>query len=363
MPGHEVRDCPMPIDKRQVDANRKAFKDKELGQFNSRLYVVVEEEKHTEEMRRKYRPGLPLSSDLCNALGLKSVDDTPEYVDSMYYYGYPPAYLGSDPDQDPMSARGKSKPEASPNIAPLRVYNDAKDYEPESDDGASDEDAKLEKDAEDNEDSDEEGAIDEDESIKENDANGGSLHLNRNIPLVKYPGLDLNEFDFTSDNPGQPLRQRRMYRYAQQPDRNDRSQRALYDPPYRHHGHYGNGYDSGRDSTRQRNNVYSDYYSQYQDDPVEPTYLTQSQRGFEWDTMLTGYYSAVQPRHTVNNRDALYSQEYVNTPSPTNPPPPLPPSSSQQPSTLQNSNSPLSQAGEKDEGEIEDGECDMEESD
>ncbi|KAJ1895890.1 hypothetical protein LPJ81_004865, partial [Coemansia sp. IMI 209127] len=360
MPGHEIRDCPMPIDKRQVDANRKAFKDKELGQFNSRLYIVVEEEKHAEEMRKKYRPGLPLSSELCDALDLKSVDDTPEYVDSMYYYGYPPAYLGSDPDQDPMSARGKPGPKAPPTTVPLRVYNDAKDYEPECDYSASGEDDEPEKTAGDNEDSDEEGAIDEGDSIKENDANGDSLPLSRNIPLVKYPGLDLNEFDFTSDNPGQPLRQRNVYRYAQQPDRNDRSQRTLYDPPYRHDGHYGNGYGGGRNFTRQRNNMYSDYHSQYQDDPVEPTYSTPSQRGFEWDTMLTGYYSAAQSRHPVNNGGALRSQEYEYPPSPANPPPRLPPASSQQPSTLQDGNSPLSQAGEKDDGEIEDGECDME---
>ncbi|KAJ1668383.1 hypothetical protein IW140_000211 [Coemansia sp. RSA 1813] len=380
IPGHEIRDCPVPIDKREVEANRNKFKEKELGQFNSRLYIAVEEEKHAEQMRMKYRPGPQLSSELREALDLKNDGDIPEYVDSMYYYGYPPAYLGSDPGQDPMTARKSSGPKPPSSPTPLHVYNDTEDYGFERDIGDSNEGAKAGTAEGNKEDSDEEGAIDECDYVEESkkrDVNGeqdSTLPLSRNIPLVKYPGLDLNEFDFTSpDHPGKPLRKRSLYRYTEQSGRNDPSQRNLYDSPYRHNGNYWNEYNNGNLSN-QRNNMYSDYYSQYQDDPAASTYSTQGQRELEWNAMLTGYYCAAQPGYHTNSRDALYSQEYAHSLPPDNPPPSLPPVSSQLSNAFETStNAPApqndisnhvpSQSDENDDGELEDGECDMEESD
>ncbi|KAJ2553412.1 hypothetical protein EV175_002950 [Coemansia sp. RSA 1933] len=364
MSGHEIRDCPTHIDKRQVDANRKAFKEKELGQFNSRLYIVVEEQKHTEEMRKRFRPGLPLSSELRKALDLKGEDDTPEYVDSMYYYGYPPAYLGSDPAHDPMSARDYSGPKPlshqphSPT--PLRVYNDAEDYKSESDDDDQSVDGEAEKtDSINKGESDEEGAIDECDPIEEKNDGG----IDRNIPLVMYPGLDLNEFDFTApDNPGKPLRQRNVHCYASQPERDSRSRYMYYDSPYRHSEHYRNGYGNG-DFSGRHTNMYTDYYSQNRDDPGASAYSTQNQRDLEWNTMLTGYYNAAQPGlSAAHSRDAMYSQEYA-PPLPTDNPPPPPAASSQLSSSLQDGHDVLVHTDEKHDSEIEDGECNMEESD
>ncbi|KAJ2843169.1 hypothetical protein J3B02_005352, partial [Coemansia erecta] len=118
LPGHEIRDCPMPPDKERIEANRNTFNDKGSGQFNSRLYLCFEEEKHMEDMRRKYMPGQRLSQQLSEALGLEHENDIPEYIERMYHFGYPPAYLGISEGQDPLAARleSVSKPPPTPSL-------------------------------------------------------------------------------------------------------------------------------------------------------------------------------------------------------------------------------------------------------
>ncbi|KAJ1945834.1 Zinc finger CCHC domain-containing protein 8 [Linderina macrospora] len=119
IPGHEMRDCPWPLDHDKIEANRLEFKDKRgVGPFDSRLYLVVEEEKRRDEMRQKFRPG-QMSEELREALGLREGEVAP-FVKSMRYAGYPPAYLGSSEGQDPMEARPRDVPPPTPL---LKIYD------------------------------------------------------------------------------------------------------------------------------------------------------------------------------------------------------------------------------------------------
>ncbi|KAJ2665104.1 Zinc finger CCHC domain-containing protein 8 [Coemansia sp. RSA 1200] len=367
MLGHEVRACPMPIDRRQVDANRKAFKENEIGLFNSRLYLVAEEEKHIEEMRRKYQPGRPLSLGLREALGLRHEDDVPRYIDSMYCYGYPPAYLGSDPSQDPMSLRESTRPNPPPSPPLLHVYNDAKDY-PLKDNRKRVDKANMVDESDGAKDgSDEEGAIDERVSVDEgqegdaNDEQDNILPLGRiSIPLVKYAGLDLDTFDFASPSqPGQPLRQQNMYQYMQHLDTDGRGHEPLYDSQYGHEGYRANG-------------EYSGYHKYYQNNYMNSIDPTRDHSGHDWGAMLAGYYNAAQPSYSANSREAMFSQNSLHLQFPDNPPH-LPPTPQRPSNALGNSrNTPVlqdktahlapSEADKSGEDELEDGECDMEES-
>ncbi|KAJ2518545.1 Zinc finger CCHC domain-containing protein 8 [Coemansia sp. RSA 1939] len=371
MLGHDVRDCPMPIDRRQVDANRKAFKENEIGQFNSRLYLAAEEEKHIEEMRRKYQPGRPLSLGLREALGLRHEDDVPRYIDSMYCYGYPPAYLGSDPNQDPMSLRESTRPNPPPSPSLLHVYNDVKDYPNEDGRKRLDKDNIVDESDGAKDGSDEEGAIDECVSVdkeQEGDANGEQDNVlplgRRNIPLVKYAGLDLDTFDFASlSKPGQPLRQQSMYQYMQHLDTDGHGHGPLDDSKYGHEGYRGGGDHSG----------YHKYYQNNYMDSVDPT---RDHSGHEWGAMLAGYYNAAQPSYSASGGEAIFSRNSLHLRSPENPSH-LPPTPQRPSNALDNSrNTPVLQDKtahlappepnksdeDKLEDELEDGECDMEES-
>ncbi|KAJ2892440.1 hypothetical protein GGI21_005610 [Coemansia aciculifera] len=237
MLGHELRNCPKPLDRETIEANLSAFKGRKQGQFNSRLYLVVEEEKRANEMRQRIRPGQPLSQELREALGLERDDDVPEYVQSIYHHGYPPAYLGSTPHQDPLLTRDEAAIHPGPSTPMLEVFSEDVDYagEPEADiedpsasvaikDAASgDEEGALSE--------SEEGALSEgevDDELDEQSTESKAIEKSDcNIPLVVYPGLDLAEFDFTSKSrPGKPLRRytprQSRYRYY------DESQTSYY---------------------------------------------------------------------------------------------------------------------------------------
>ncbi|KAJ1821915.1 hypothetical protein LPJ75_000601 [Coemansia sp. RSA 2598] len=248
LPGHEIRDCPMPPDKERIEANRSAFNARASGQFNGRLYLCVEEERHIEDMRKKYLPGQPLSQQLSEALGLQNEDDVPEYVGRMYHFGYPPAYLGSSAEQDPLAA-AKPDDEVStppPSTPPLIVYNETADYEKQLDQAkATDAAGGSEREASphaDPGDSDEEGAISEDAgcNIRQARSLAEATESNkpRNFPLVRYKGLDLSRFDFTSDaNPGRPLwphRAPQRFRGQKSPRQNSRNRSPVYDDRFVH---------------------------------------------------------------------------------------------------------------------------------
>ncbi|KAJ2771675.1 Zinc finger CCHC domain-containing protein 8, partial [Coemansia nantahalensis] len=220
MPGHELRDCPMPVDEDRTDANRRAFREKGPGQFSGRLYLAVEDEKRAGEMRERLRPGLPLSAELCEALGLKSSDEVPAYINNMYMYGYPPAYLGHDVVQDVLQTRSVATLQPPPTPT-LHIYHDADDFDrahaapsdecsDRGDSTAHDKgaEAKIQTPTKgDDVESDEEGAVSESELAAEtNGTVGDGPAPTRNIPLVHYTGLDLKQFDFDStERPGRPI--------------------------------------------------------------------------------------------------------------------------------------------------------------
>ncbi|KAJ2338907.1 hypothetical protein GGF43_006777, partial [Coemansia sp. RSA 2618] len=301
----------MPVDSARMEANRAAFQEKSSGQFGGRFYLAAEDEKRVCAMRQRFRPGQPLSQGLRRALDLEAEDDVPEYIESMYFHGYPPAYLGSSADQDPMHAQGLPAQDV-PQTPDLRVYSNADDYgQANGANGTSD--SKNENDAEQQATletkaggSDEEGAI----SDGEVDADGtqpsrdASPEPVRNIPLVQYPGLDLREFDFSSaERPGQPLRSHTPYRRP----------RADY---YR--GAYTDGYRSSAHNAAHRDGYYSEtrrsrhsnrdggFYSRFQNRSPAP-YLSNNANGDSWNGMLEGYYRSATRDYAASDRYGEYT--------------------------------------------------------
>ncbi|KAJ2690999.1 hypothetical protein IWW39_000358 [Coemansia spiralis] len=369
MLGHELRSCPMPLDRDAIEASRSAFKEKGLGQFNSRLYLVVEEEERAEEMRKRIRPGQPLSQELREALGLEREDDVPEYVQSIYYHGYPPAYIGSAPDQDPLLARDVSTT-LVPATPMLVVYNGDDDYadEPSADVEAPDTNAVAYNNPDvleaDDQSSDEEGALSEGEVDSEPDMQSGKAEESRrNFPLVSYPGLDLAEFDFASTTcPGRPLR-----------SDTPRRSRPRYDDEYRYHGEAQNDYYDGYGFTPQATqNTYADPFAGMLDGYYRSSQQT-SHMNTHWQNS-----AAVQPRyddyryhqHSPRHDAHLYNGSKNEMPPPHHIPSSLtearPDPAAENPLAAAVTEQPPIAEGENQENvneDVEDGECDMEESD
>ncbi|KAJ2644126.1 hypothetical protein IW137_002175 [Coemansia sp. RSA 1287] len=396
MPGHEMRDCPMALDNDRIETNRAAFQAKGSGQFTGRFYTAAEDEKRISELRQKFRPGQPLSQDLRDALDIETDDDVPEYIQSMYFYGYPPAYLGTNSDQDPMLAWNLSTQPAPPTPI-LQVYSSVDDYcDANGTNVSKDEKEEDEQAATNNKanGSDEEGAISDGEAdaVRDGDAdvvNGqpsrsGSPEPPRNIPLVKYEGLDLGEFDFTSaERPGRPLRLHTPYHRRARADYH----RDVYTDGYRHSASnpaYHDRYYS--ESRRSRPRYRDDYYDDYQSpDP----YQNGNANGDSWDGMLEGYYRTGARDYTTSDKYGEYKvhrdyhtressrghtghrhEGYGNSGEvplpPASPAPPLPQQYDEHPSikqTMEHKSSGQDQHNEgpddADDGELEDGECDM----
>ncbi|KAJ2454940.1 hypothetical protein EV183_001201 [Coemansia sp. RSA 2336] len=357
MPGHEVRDCPMPQDQDRIQANRDAFKERGSGQFSSRLYLEIENEKRIQAMRETFQPGKPLSQELREALGLQHDDDVPEYIDRMYIHGYPPAYIGTDPDEDPLHAR--KLPTASiPSTPTLYIYGDAKDYDTvhghnggtvdsnstqqtgdDSHDSKSDEEGAI---------SDEEGAIDDTTaSNKHEDTHGSRLMCK--IPLVIYPGLDLRKFNFDSDDrPGRPLHAHTPLAYREFMS----SYYAANSRDYSCSPGYRGDYYSG---SRQRTRREYDYYNQ------PPIYHPSAGRnGESWDGMLENYYRSATNNYAAADEYGEYKVYRNHAPEPPETQQPQP----KQSSTESQSNATLltgtNSSKDDENGELEDGECDME---
>ncbi|KAJ1721470.1 hypothetical protein LPJ53_004005 [Coemansia erecta] len=309
LPGHDLRSCPMPADARLIEANRAAFNEKNPQQFASRLYLVAEHERRMDELRAKYAPGGALSDALREALGLAQEGDVPEYVGSMYHFGYPPAYLGCDPEQDPLLVResrrrGQVLPEESaPETPTLHIYNDAADYDSrahEAEEHGNENAAERPAPDGDEADSDEEGAISESESEREPERLAEQAEDRYaedrpyNIPLVRYPGLDLSEFDFDStSHPGRPLRpktpRRRSdnLRYEREGRSGGRPRRSR--SPQRAHG-YGEPYADARHRTPRYSRDDADGYGDPQYAHAAGGGDQWARGGDQWAGMLDGYY-------------------------------------------------------------------------
>ncbi|KAJ2743576.1 hypothetical protein GGI20_003636 [Coemansia sp. BCRC 34301] len=340
--GHELRGCPRPLDREVIEANRSAFKEKGQEQFNSRLHLVAEERKRVEETRQRIRPGQPLSRELREALGLERDDDVPEYVKSIYYHGYPPAYLGSMPDQDPLLARARPATPV-PSTPMLVVYNEYVDYVDESRTGVDDASTSaITLNTANGHDvgsrsSDGDGALSEPEdgALSEGELDGESDKLgaessraeesHRNIPLVKYPGLDFADFDFASSSrPGRPLHPHTPHRSKIRGE----DEYQYYDEPQA-------SYHQGE------KNDFDDSFAGLLD-----TYYRSSRQPADKNPHWQ-YGANVQPCHSqLSRHDAHFHNSASNSPA----------------QEMQ----PAVSAGEYQDNvnvDLEDGECDMEESD
>ncbi|KAJ2457828.1 hypothetical protein GGF42_002444 [Coemansia sp. RSA 2424] len=365
MLGHELRSCPRPLDRDVIEANRSAFKQKGQGQFNSRLYLVVEDEKRAEEMRQRIRPGQPLSRELREALGLEQDDDVPEYIQSIYSHGYPSAYLGSAPDQDPLLARDKPATQA-PSTPMLAVYNEGVDYacgsradiedpkapivtrsavgDHEADGRSSDEDGALSE--------GEDGVLSEGEVDSEPDELGAERDRmeagRRNIPLVSYPGLDLAEFDFSSNSsPGRPLRPHTPHRRGLR----GKDEYRYYDELQTDQNAYGDPFAGMLASYYRSSQRTGDMNSHWQHDTTIQS---------RYDDYTGFRYDACSYNSTNNNMQ----------PSTHSSPPPQPDPATGDPQTPvfaeqhgRNCSAKTAQQSSAANSDLEDGECDMEESD
>ncbi|KAJ2789089.1 Zinc finger CCHC domain-containing protein 8, partial [Coemansia helicoidea] len=294
MPGHELRDCPMPVDEDRTDANRRAFREKGPGQFSGRLYLAVEDERRAGEMRERLRPGLPLSAELCEALGLKSSDEVPAYINNMYMYGYPPAYLGHDVGQDVLQARSVATLQPPPTPT-LHIYHDADDFDrahaapsderPDGGDSTAHDkgaEAKIQTPTKgDDVESGEEGAVSESELAAETNGTAGDGPApTRNIPLVHYTGLDLKQFDFdSSERPGRPIR-------AQESGRRSHTgyNSTRYASRHAEGGHRYRDRDWEQDDYDPRSYYHTHYPAPYT--PAQPY-------ADGWSEMPAGYYGAL----------------------------------------------------------------------
>ncbi|KAJ2852664.1 hypothetical protein IWW36_000021 [Coemansia brasiliensis] len=362
MPGHEVRDCPMPQDQDRIQANRDAFKEKGSGQFSSRFYLEVENEKRVQTMREMFQPGQPLSQALQEALGLQYDDDIPEYIDRMYIHGYPPAYIGTESNQDPLCAR-KLPISSIPSTPNLHIYSNAEDYDiahksnisttnsnsdqqpgDDSDNSKSDEEGAI---------TDEEGVIDDkeaEESLNKQNYTNGSQPICK-IPLVTYPGLDLRRFDFSSgDRPGRPFHVHTPLAYREFMDAYYATHTGNYKYP-----EYSLAYnDDYYSESRQRIRREHDYYSR---SPVLGS--SAGRNDGSWDGLLESYYRSAAGNYAAADEYGEYRIYRNHAVDP----------SFQQPESIHNSTAKSSNVislnsatapNSDDSDELEDGECDME---
>ncbi|KAJ1965005.1 hypothetical protein GGI12_001065 [Dipsacomyces acuminosporus] len=356
MPGHELRDCPMPLDRDTIEANRQVFKDKGSGQFSGRFYLAVEDEKHADRMCKKFKPGQELSEELMLALGLvHGENEIPEYIESMYYNGYPPAYLGMEEGQDPMTARGPQL-DLAPPTPDLKVYDNAEEYD--SNTGAGDSTNVIDGDSniamanshqnaeELDGNTDEEGAISETEEPAPKPV--------RSVPLVKYPGLDLAAFDFNSlDRPGKPLQLRTPRRRAYD------GANGSYNS---HHNDYGSDYYSDRYRSRDDRYYYDNGSARGYPRSAPSTHRSRYANGDGWTGMLDGYYrseSAVEQQPTQSQSQTLVG----GTQAPNQKTMPSTDKDEQTGAAQQLPTTTATANNNGDDSELEDGECDMSESD
>ncbi|KAJ2681725.1 hypothetical protein H4R19_007277, partial [Coemansia spiralis] len=137
---------------------------------------------------------------------------------------------------------------------------------------------------------DEEGAVSDGElDAKGNDAGGDSPVQARTIPLVHYTGLDLKQFDFDSpEHPGRPLRAHNPGRPAY----------ASYTATPRTGRHAGGGHryrdrDWEQYSHGQSGNGQNGYNQEPYPAPYPAPYLPAPPYADGWGGMLAGYYGAL----------------------------------------------------------------------
>jgi hypothetical protein len=104
--GHNVSDCPLPHDKRQIAKRRREFADENIR--TKRIHECIE----TKLKVDSFKPGV-LSRSLQDALDITMPPDEPPYYAQMRYHGYPPGYLGFAYEKEE---------------TPLKTYENEQDY-------------------------------------------------------------------------------------------------------------------------------------------------------------------------------------------------------------------------------------------
>ncbi|KAJ1987386.1 Zinc finger CCHC domain-containing protein 8 [Dimargaris cristalligena] len=228
-PEHAVNNCPLPIDVARVKQNRALHTPSQRPVFDGRYHAGDEEIDRRSEWYEKYQPG-KYSDTLLEALGINPPEPTdhsdstnhpdlaasqpvPEFVQRMKRFGYPPGYIGPTPDTDPLH-KAKSH---EVSFTPLVLYTGDED-EPNIPTSSS----SLRPTSS--------AAPTSPGEVK--DSNISIPGLARSIstpvhavanttqsvyyPLVKFPGLDLNLFSFTSDRPGRAKNPPAIWRHTPQ---------------------------------------------------------------------------------------------------------------------------------------------------
>ncbi|KAJ1969440.1 hypothetical protein IWQ62_000626 [Dispira parvispora] len=215
-PGHELNDCPLPWDSDRIDRNRDLQSSHAVVSAKDLRYYLLPEESSVQRCLEKFRPG-KLSRALCEALGVNfeggsqhevtnateehSMGDTaviPEYFERMYRFGYPPGYISTRPDRDPLyTAKTFIRP-----FTPLVIYGD------------DDMDVKQNTRKDTKVDGDQVEPEQPSSLPSTTSTNNGIPTTTKWYPLVVYPGLDLDRFDFSTKPPGLPKEQPAIWQEA-----------------------------------------------------------------------------------------------------------------------------------------------------
>ncbi|KAJ1981329.1 hypothetical protein H4R35_000765 [Dimargaris xerosporica] len=172
-PEHVISQCPVSRNDERIERNVALFRAHQPETYSGRYYIDFEALNKHEIRLATFIPG-KLSKPLREALGLVSegteaipgvTQGTPEFVKRMERFGYPPSYVGTTPDQDPLLPAKTHQP----SFTPLKMYTGAEltSAEPPT-------------------------------PPKESPA------PTTYYPLVSYPGLDNSRFDFTTTPLGAP---------------------------------------------------------------------------------------------------------------------------------------------------------------
>ncbi|KAJ1985063.1 hypothetical protein H4R34_000240 [Dimargaris verticillata] len=354
-PDHVISKCPVPRNNERIERNVALFRAHQPETYSGRRYYIDFEALERRESRLTTLVPGTLSKPLREALGLISegtevipgvTNGTPEFVKRMERFGYPPSYIGTTPDQDPLLPAKNYQP----SFTPLKMYTGA-----------------------------ELTATDPPTPPKEP---ATPTTPTTHYPLVSYPGLDSGQFDFTTTPLGAPKSIPAIWDHSVAPRRSSSDRSEFLDDSFAsllssYHGR----------STRPRTNYergYGDRYDygcrygydyEYDIDRHTRSSRERSSRSYRPYTRYRAHGSGQASNGGINGGD-YYRPDTERYRSGS--PPPRPPPESALP--LQLSTGPIvapgdngtppfssatepSKAPEPTESDLEDGELDMEISD
>ncbi|KAJ1925239.1 Zinc finger CCHC domain-containing protein 8 [Tieghemiomyces parasiticus] len=265
---HRFKDCPEPRNQAAIERNRAQFKVEQKPSFGGRFHAEMDTEAKRLETINHLKPG-QYSDELLKALGVRvpaegesaadtsagaadqgdtnsscalarlAFDDntTPEFVLRMAKFGYPPGYIGTEPDADPLQVAR----DFEPAFTPLVIYAYGSDI---ADEVKTEVDSGQQRSAEPSENT--KASLTTPEAPTTPTAAGV-----RYYPLVRYPGLNLDQFRFEPPAPGHPKNPPAMWRAtplrpSSHRDHDRRERGARYDRRRYGSGHRDDSLDYGR---------------------------------------------------------------------------------------------------------------------